>query len=155
MVALVWHVWKLFQFLSSFFPSVNKPIYKSLSVCPFVHSCVRKVALFPAVVWQNVSNKSCLVCGKIEKYAFWVTLRPRPCSPWGKEKLSYVYYVIRQGEAKLHISKLTSVFHHHPNVSSKQLCALAHLGYTREAGKYFLVFEKKKNKKTLCLNTVD
>ena len=49
---------------------------------------------------------------------------------------------MRQGEAKLHILKLTQIFHHLPSVSPKQLCALAHLGCIREVGtsKYFLVF---------------
>ena len=44
-------------------------------------------------------------------------------------KLSYVNYNIRQGEAKLHLLKLTSVYHHLPRVSPKQLCASAHSGY--------------------------
>ena len=30
-----------------------------------------------AVVLQNVTNKSCLVCVINEKYAFWITLRPQ------------------------------------------------------------------------------
>ena len=37
---------------------------------------------------------------------------------------------MRQGKAELRISQLTSV----PSVSSKQLCALSHQGYTPEAG---------------------
>ena len=53
--------------------------------------------------------------------------------PWSKAKPSYVHYIIRQGEAKLHILELTSVFHHLPSVSPKQLCALAHLGCTCKA----------------------
>ena len=53
-----------------------------------------------------------------------------PCS---KAKQSYVQYIIRHGEAKLLKLELTSVFHHFPSVGPKQLCALAHLGCTREA----------------------
>ena len=30
-----------------------------------------------AVVSQNITNKSCLVCVKNEKYAFWVNLKTR------------------------------------------------------------------------------
>ena len=56
-----------------------------------------------------------------------------PFGPSGKVKLSYVHYNIRQGEAKLHILKLTSLFHHLPRVGPKQLCAWAHLESTREA----------------------
>ena len=41
---------------------------------------------------------------------------------------------IRQGKAKPRLLKLILVFHHLPSVGSKQLCALAHLGCTREAG---------------------
>ena len=62
-----------------------------------------------------------------EKYAFWVTLRLLG-------KLSHEQYIIRQGKAELRILELTSVFHHLPSVDPKQMCALAHLGYTRKAG---------------------
>ena len=34
-------------------------------------------SLNPAVVSQNVTNKSCLVCDKSEKYAFWMTVTPQ------------------------------------------------------------------------------
>ena len=44
----------------------------------------------PASVSQNVTNKSCLLCIKSEKYASWVTLRPQ----WDR---------CRQGEAKVRI----------------------------------------------------
>ena len=55
---------------------------------------------------------------------------------------------IREGEAELHtfsskhseanirMLKLTSVFHHLPRVGPKQLCALAHLKSTHEAGTF-------------------
>merc|ERR1711973_220240 len=39
--------------------------------------CFRKLTSIPAVVQQNVTNKSCLVCVMTEKYAFWITLRPQ------------------------------------------------------------------------------
>ena len=54
--------------------------------------------------------------------------------PCGKAKPSYVQYIIRQGEAELCILELTSVFHQFPSVGPKQMCALAHLGCTCEAG---------------------
>ena len=44
---------------------------------PSVRLCVRKLTSIPAVVQQNVTNKSCLVCVMSEKYAFWITLRPQ------------------------------------------------------------------------------
>ena len=59
---------------------------------------------------------------------------PDPWGPWDEEKLSYIHYNIRREEAKQRILKLASVFHHLPSVGPKQLCALAHLGCTREAG---------------------
>ena len=59
---------------------------------------------------------------------------PDPLGPWDKEKASYIHYDIKREEAKLRILKLASVFHHLPSVGPKQLCALAHLGCTREAG---------------------
>ena len=54
-----------------------------MSVCPSaaaalsVHVCVRKLAQFSAVLSQNVTKKSCMVCDKSEKYAFWITLTPQ------------------------------------------------------------------------------
>ena len=56
--------------------------------CSVFRPCVRKLPPIPAAVWQNVTNKSCLVCVKSEKYAPWVTLRPQ----WDR---------CRQGEAKV------------------------------------------------------
>ena len=44
---------------------------------PSVRASVRKLAPNSAVVSENVTNKSCLVCDKSEKYASWVTLRPQ------------------------------------------------------------------------------
>ena len=73
----------------------------------------------------------------------WYVLRVKnmhswsPPDPWGprdEEKPSYIHYKIRREEAKLRILKLASVFHHLSSVGPKQLCALAHLGCTREAG---------------------
>ena len=43
-----------------------------------------------------------------------------------------MHYDIWQGKAEMHVLKLTLVLHHHPSVSPKQLCALAHLGCTPE-----------------------
>ena len=51
----------------------------------------------------------------------------------GEAKLSYIQYIIRQGEAKLRILELTSVFQYFPGVVPKQFCVLAHLGCTCEA----------------------
>ena len=56
--------------------------------------------------------------------------------PCGKVKPSYIQYIIRQGEAELRILELTSVFHHHPSVGPKQLCALPHLAYACEASTF-------------------
>ena len=50
--------------------------------------------------------------------------------PYNKANPSYVQYIIWQGKAEQCILELTSVFHHIPSVSAKQLCALAHLGCT-------------------------
>ena len=57
-----------------------------------------------------------------------------PKGSWGKEKLSHMHYVIWQGKAKVRILKLSSVFHHLPNIGPKQLSASEHLGYTHAAG---------------------
>ena len=41
---------------------------------------------------------------------------------WGKAEASYEQYIISKGEAEVHVLELTSVFHHLPSVSPKQLC---------------------------------
>ena len=64
---------------------------------------------------------------------------PDPLGPWDEEKASYIHYNIRREEAKLRILKLASVFHHLRSVSPKQLCALAHLECTREAGTFYSI----------------
>ena len=53
-----------------------------MSVCPSVRTYVHPYVTFhffqfPAVVSQNVTNKSCLACVKNEKYAPWVIIRPQ------------------------------------------------------------------------------
>ena len=48
-----------------------------LCVRACVRACVQKLTAIPALVQQNVTNKSYLVCVMSEKYAFWVTLRPQ------------------------------------------------------------------------------
>ena len=54
-------------------------------VCPSV--CPKK-APFPAVAFQNVTNKSCLVCVQSEKYASWATLTPQlDCCCRGEAKV--------------------------------------------------------------------
>ena len=64
-----------------------------------------------------------------EKYAFCVTLRHLGSMRQGKADLSTLHN-IRRGKAELRILELTSLFHHLPSVSPKQLCALAHLRCT-------------------------
>ena len=67
-------------------------VFSHVHVClsvrfrPFL--CARKLAPIPAVVQQNVTNKSCLVCVMSETYAFWVTLRPQSdCYCQGKAEV--------------------------------------------------------------------
>ena len=108
-----------------------------MSVCPSVRSVrsvgsVRKLTPVSAVGSQNVTNRSFLVSVKSEKYAFWVTLRSLGSMSQGEVKIHALQYSARQSRAAY--IKLTSVFHHLPSVGPKQLCALAHLGCTREAG---------------------
>ena len=98
--------------------------YFDFQVCLSICLCVQKEAPFPAVLSQNVTNKSCLVCVMSEKYASWVTLRPQ----WDR---------CRRGEAKVRVFNIKttwSEFHYLPGVGPKQLCALAHLGCTRATG---------------------
>ena len=120
---------------------INLNNYFNLHVClsirpsvPSVSSipCVQKLTPVSAVGSQNVTNRSFLVSVKSEKYAFWVTLRPLGSMSQGEVKIHSLQYSARQSRAAY--IKLTSVFHHLPSVGPKQLCALAHLGCTCEAG---------------------
>ena len=48
-----------------------------------------------------------------------------------------------RGEAELSISKLTSVFHYLSSLGLEQLCALANLGCTHEAGTSLFTYRDK------------
>ena len=121
-----------------------------LSIRPsvrFVGPFVRKFTSIPAEVLQKVTNKSCLVCVKSEKYASWVTLWPqwdRYCrgkakvrildfkTTWSEfQKVKSDCYQARQPRENF---KPKREFVHLPRVGPKQLCALAHLGCTRAVG---------------------
>ena len=66
-------------------PRRNLNNYIKFHVCL---SICKKLVQIPAVVSQNVTNKSCLICVKSEKYAFWVTLRPQwDCCHRGEAEL--------------------------------------------------------------------
>ena len=73
-----------------------------------------------------------MVCVKGEKYALWVILRPLESMRQGKAEIRALK--IGKGKANLHKSKLISVYHHLPSVSSKRLCELSNLGYIHEGG---------------------
>ena len=140
------HLWKslnIFIHQASFgqLPCGHLHNYFNLHVCPSlrrrpVRPSVRPTFEFPipAGVWQSVTNKSWLVCVKSEKYTFLVTTRPLGSKD--KEKARYIHFDIRREEAKLRILKLASVFHQLPSFGPKQLCALAHLGYTCKLGTF-------------------
>ena len=75
-------------------------IRKGKKVINFGHSCHIHFWVIPgpshfaisAIGSQNVTNKSCLVFVKSEKYAFWVTLRLwDPCGK-GKAEPCTIYY---------------------------------------------------------------
>ena len=59
-------------------------------------------------------------------------LGPHGSMSQGKVKIHALQYSLRRSRAAY--IKLTLVFHHLPSGGPKQLCALAHLGCTREAG---------------------
>ena len=116
--------------------------YFNLHICPFfrhVMSCHVTLSI-PAILLQNITNKSCVACYKNEKNTFSVTLRLRGSMRQGKAELRTLCF--GQGGDKLHLLKLTSIFHH-LCVCPKHLCAIAHLGCTREADA--LMYDKKIN----------
>jgi len=120
-------------------------------VCPSVRACVRILAPIPAVVSQNVTNKSCLICVMREKYACWVTLRPQSDhyhrgeaevhilnfkTTWSEfQKASQT--AVRRGEAELRIYNLKKTS---PPQSRSQavVCVSTPRKYPRSG--YFLVY---------------
>ena len=117
--------------------------YFNLHVCPSLRRPSASVGVrrpgvpLPSFQFLQAYDKVSLI--KVAWYVFRVKnihswSPPDPLSPWDEEKASYIHYNIRREGAKLRILKLASVFHHLPSVGPKQLCALAHLGCTREAG---------------------
>ena len=88
-----------------------------------MRASVGKLALIPAVVSENVTNKSCLVHDKSEKYSSWVTLQPqsdrcRQCeaevrildfrTTWSEFQKPYQTTAVG-GEAKLRIHNLNPI----------------------------------------------
>ena len=78
-----------------------------------------------------------------EKYTFWVTLRPQSdCCRRGEAEVRILYFKTTwsefqkasQGFYLAENLRFTPVLYHLSSVGPKQLCALAHLGCTREAG---------------------
>ena len=66
-------------------------LHVCLSLCPSVHTSHFHFFQFPAVVSQNVTNKSCLACVKNEKYAPWVIIRPQwDCCCRGEAKVRII-----------------------------------------------------------------
>ena len=114
-------------------------------VCPSVPCICWKLTPVFADISQYGRNKSYLVCVMREKYAFWVILNP--WDPWAKAKPRSVHYNIGRGEAKLRISKLTLVFHYHPNASPKQLCVSTPRMYLQSG--YFLEHIKSLRKSNM------
>ena len=89
----------------------------------------------PAVISQDVTDKSCLGCDKSEIYAFWVTLRPLGLRFEVKQRyLGYIWYQPRHNRASY-----IKVFHHLPSVIPKQPFALSYLGRMYPRSEHFLI----------------
>ena len=109
------------------------------SVCPYGVRWRRRRHHVPLLSSQFLKAYDKVSLTKVGWYVFRVKnihswSPPDPLGPRDKEKVKYIHFNIRREEAKLRILKLASVFHHLPSFGPKQLCALAHLGCTREAG---------------------
>ena len=76
--------------------------YFNLHVCPSFRRrrrrrrrCRRRPTFdfqISAVISESVTNKSCLICVKSEKYAFLGTTRPLGCMRWGEAKLHTLWH---------------------------------------------------------------
>ena len=97
-----------------------------LSLHPWFHPCVRKLAPIFAVLSQYVTNKTCLVCIKNKKCILGHPQTPRV----HKVRRSWATYI------KTHFSISSSLVH---SVGSEQLCTWAHLVCACEVGTSCLV----------------
>ena len=85
-------------------------LYVCLSIC-----CLPCVTLsIPAILSQNVKNKSCSICVEREKYQFWITLRSLGSMRRGEVKLDTLQYQAMGSQAMYIKTQL--------NVSSPPLC---------------------------------
>ena len=135
--------------------SLNLNNYFNFHVCLSIRVCVcvrvSKKVPFSEVVSQNVTNISCLVYVKYEKYASWVPSDPSwTAAERGKAKLCMFNFKTTRSEfqkpsqtapAEAKSRCVYSILKPHgqrfiysPGGSPKQLCALAHLGCSRAAG---------------------
>ena len=124
--------------------SCNLHNYNNLHVCPFLgrplvaYHSVQSYFTNPVVWSQNVTNKSCLVCVKSEKYAFLVTPRLIIMSMRrGKAELHTFHYQLKKSQT-MHINL------HFSTSLPPQCCSQAVVC----VGGYFLVTITAKN---LCL----
>ena len=109
--------------------------YFRLHVCLFFRPFICHTLRFPipAVVSQNVTNKSYFLCLESNKYicilgylqTLWVY---EARQSWA----TYVHDDSRQSIAD--VIKFTPAFHHFPSVGPSWVFALAHLGWTRKVG---------------------
>ena len=108
-----------------------------MSVCP---SGSVRLSVCVSENWHHIlQSYHKMSLTKVACYVFRVkNMHPgSPSVPWcslGKAMLSYIITLL--GKVKpscVLILNITSVLHHLPSVSPKQLCALEHVGCTREA----------------------
>ena len=99
--------------------------YFNLHFCSSFHSC-HVPSYIPAVISQNNTNESFLICVKSEK----ICILGHPQDPEVHEvRQRQVMYITLLGKAEVAV-----VFYHLPSVVPEQLCVLAHLGCTCKAG---------------------
>ena len=121
------------MFLQLFLSWTNLHNYFDIHVCLSLRRpSVRRPASrptfefqIPAGVWQSVFNKSWLVCVKSDRYV-WIMGHPQtPLVYEVRKNWAKYHYIIRKGEAKVGIWKLTSAFYYLFSFCTMQLCVLA------------------------------
>jgi len=88
----------------------------------------------------DVTNKSCLICDKSEKYAFLVTLRSLVSMRRGEvEVRTYINMIGKMKPSYIGRLKFNSVFHHLLSINSKQLYVLHSTARMYPQNRYFRV----------------
>ena len=127
-------VWQ-YVYLNNYF---NFHVCLSIRFRPFVCVSENQLHFLQSYHPENVTNKSCLVCVKSEKYTFLVTLRPLGSMRQDKANLRSLQYQAKQSHPSPYTQTHFRVSQPPQSRSKAVVCVSTPRMYPRSG--YFLVF---------------